>query len=45
MPENEHFYLLTEPKHSYELAEDDVLMPMPTHMADTSANCEQRLQA
>ena len=43
LPENEHFYMLKEPTHSYDLSEDDVLMPISTNMADTLEACEQGL--
>lgn len=43
LPENKNFYALREPKPAQELAKDDVVVPIPPHIASALLNCEQRL--
>ena len=40
VPENDQFYILKEPKSAKELGKDDVIFPVPAHLASQFINCD-----
>ena len=41
IPENDLFYILKEPKSVKELAKDDVIIPIPAHLASHLLDCDR----